>query len=136
MVLEHLQQDRGHHKSRYARLLPCVVSVSGIRTDPKKITAIQDWIAPTSVKELQSFLGFANYYRRFIQGYTSIASPLTDLLRNGVDFNWGPAQQQAIEQMKQSLTSSPTLSYPVPTCPNVVVTDASDRAIGAVLLQD
>ncbi|CAI7886963.1 unnamed protein product, partial [Closterium sp. NIES-54] len=113
-----------------------VISASGIRTDPKKITAVQDWIAPTSVKELQSFLGFANYYRRFVQGYASIASPLTDLLRKGVEYVWGPAQQQAFEQMKQSLTSSPTLSYPDPTRPYVVVTDASDQAIGAVLLQD
>ncbi|CAI5467291.1 unnamed protein product [Closterium sp. Yama58-4] len=113
-----------------------VVSASGIRTDPKKIAAVQDWVAPTSVKELQSFLGFANYYRRFVQGYASIASPLTDLLRKGVEYVWGPAQQQAFEQMKQSLTSSPTLSYPDPTRPYVVVTDASDQAIGAVLLQD
>ncbi|CAI5474719.1 unnamed protein product [Closterium sp. Yama58-4] len=113
-----------------------VVSASGVRTDPKKITAVQDWVAPTSVKELQSFLGFANYYRHFVQGYASIASPLTDLLRKGVEYVWGPAQQQAFEQMKQSLTSSPTLSYPDPTRPYVVVTDASDQAIGAVLLQD
>ncbi|CAI5467973.1 unnamed protein product [Closterium sp. Yama58-4] len=113
-----------------------VVSASGIRTDPKKIAAVQDWLAPTSVKELQSFLGFANYYRRFVQEYASIASPLTDLLRKGVEYVWGPAQQQAFEQMKQSLTSSPTLSYPDPTRPYVVVTDASDQAIGAVLLQD
>ncbi|CAI7926903.1 unnamed protein product [Closterium sp. NIES-54] len=87
------------------------------------------------VKELQSFLGFANYYRRFVQGYASIASPLTNLLRKGVDFDWGPVQQQAFEQMKQSLTSSPTLSYLDPTRLYVLVTDASDRAIGAVLLQ-
>ncbi|CAI5476246.1 unnamed protein product [Closterium sp. Yama58-4] len=113
-----------------------VVSASGIRTDPKKIAAVQDWVAPTSVKELQSFLGFANYYRRFVQGYASIASPLTDLLRKAVEYVWGPAQQQAFEQMKQSLTSSPTLSYPDPNRPYVVVTDASDQAIGAVLLQD
>ncbi|CAI7743062.1 unnamed protein product [Closterium sp. NIES-53] len=66
--------------------------------------------SPTSVKELESFLGFANYYRRFVQGYASIANPLTDLLRKGVDFDWGPAQQHAFEQMKHSLTSSPTLS--------------------------
>ncbi|CAI7932064.1 unnamed protein product [Closterium sp. NIES-54] len=109
---------------------------SGITTDPKKITAVHDWVAPTSVKELQSFLGFANYYHHFVQGYASIAIPLTDLLRKGVDFDWGPAQQQAFEQMKQTLTSSPTLSYPDPTRPYVVVTDASYRAIEAVLLQD
>ncbi|CAI5482703.1 unnamed protein product [Closterium sp. Yama58-4] len=113
-----------------------VVSASGVRTDPKKIAAVQDWITLTSVKELQSFLGFANYYRRFVQGYASIASPLTDLLRKGVEYVWGPAQQQAFKQMKQSLTYSPTLSYPDPTRPYVVVTDASDQAIGAVLLQD
>ncbi|CAI7788214.1 unnamed protein product [Closterium sp. NIES-53] len=89
------------------------------------------------VKHLQKrFLGFANYYCRFVLGYASIAIPLTDLLRKGVDFEWGPAQQQAFEQMKQSLTSSLTLSYPDPTRPYVVVTGASDRAIGAVLLQD
>ncbi|CAI7787930.1 unnamed protein product [Closterium sp. NIES-54] len=113
-----------------------VVSASGIRTDPKKIAAVQDWIAPTSVKELQSFLGFANYYCRFVQGYASIASPLTELLWKGIDFDWGPAQQQAFEQMKQSLTSSSTLSYPDLTRPYVVVTVASDHAIQAVLLQD
>ncbi|CAI7850561.1 unnamed protein product [Closterium sp. NIES-54] len=92
-----------------------VVSASGIRTNPKKIAAVQDWVAPTSVKELQSFLGFANCYRRF------------DL---------GPAQQQAFEKMKQLLTYSPILSYPDPTHPYVVVTDTLDRAIGTELLQD
>ncbi|CAI7788417.1 unnamed protein product [Closterium sp. NIES-53] len=85
-----------------------------------------------------SFHGFTNYYRRFVQGYASIASPLTDLPRKGLDYVWGPAQQQAFEQMKQSysLTSSPTLSYPDLTRPYVVVTDASDQAMGAVFLQD
>ncbi|CAI7908869.1 unnamed protein product [Closterium sp. NIES-53] len=113
-----------------------VVSASDIRTNPKKIAAVQDWIASASVKDFQSFLGFATYCHRFVQGYASIASPLTDLLRKGVEYVWDPAQQQAFEQMKQSLTSSPTLSYPDPTRPYVVVTDASDQAIGAVLLQD
>ncbi|CAI5474746.1 unnamed protein product [Closterium sp. Yama58-4] len=69
-----------------------VVFVSGVRTDPKKIAAVQDWVTTTSVKELQSFIGFAKYYRRFVQGYASIASPLTDLLRKGVEYVWGPAQ--------------------------------------------
>ncbi|CAI5480201.1 unnamed protein product [Closterium sp. Yama58-4] len=103
-VFEVLQREKLYVKqSKCEFFLPKVeflghaVSASGVRTDPKKIAAVQDWVAPTSVKELQSFLVLANYYRRFVQGYASIASPLTDLLRKGVEYVWGPAQRQAFE---------------------------------------
>ncbi|GJP31060.1 hypothetical protein CLOM_g8308 [Closterium sp. NIES-68] len=127
-IFEVLQKEQLYAKqSKWGFFLPEVkflghiVSAIGVRTYPKKIASVQQWTTPTSVKEQHSFLGFAKYYRRFVQGYASIASPLTNLLCKGA---------------KQSLTSSPTLSYPDTTRPYVVVTDASDQAIGAVLLQD
>ncbi|CAI5467927.1 unnamed protein product [Closterium sp. Yama58-4] len=113
-----------------------VISRDGIKIDPKKIKTIQEWKAPTNVTELQSFLGFVNYVRRFIPNMAGITGPLTDLLHKDKNFVWGEEAEAAFQELKQLLVSPPVLRIADPSKPFEVVTDASDFAIGAVLLQD
>ncbi|GJP77401.1 hypothetical protein CLOP_g7799 [Closterium sp. NIES-67] len=113
-----------------------VVPTEGVKIDPRKIKTIQEWKPPTNLKELQSFLGFVNYVRRFIPNMAGLSAPLTDRLKDHVCFWWGEKQQAAFDQLKIALTSPPVLHISDPNRPYEVVTDASDIAIGAVLLQD
>ncbi|GJP47149.1 hypothetical protein CLOM_g6376 [Closterium sp. NIES-68] len=113
-----------------------VVGADGIKIDSKKITTIRDWKPPTNLQELQSFLGFVNYVRRFIPNMAGITGPLTDVLRKGTLFEWGERQQTAFDELRNFLTSSPVLRIADPSRPFKVLTDASDFAIGAILLQD
>ncbi|CAI5461314.1 unnamed protein product [Closterium sp. Yama58-4] len=86
--------------------------------------------------ELQQFLGFANYYNRFVPQYAKIAAPLTDLLKKDTPFKWSAPHQQAMEQLQTALTTAPVLILPDPEKDYVVEADASDQAVGAVLMQD
>ena len=82
-----------------------------IRMEPKKIEAIQSRPTPTSIKEVQAFLGLASFYRRFIRDFSLIMAPLTDCLKKG-NFKWEHMQQQSFEEIKRRLTSSPILQLP------------------------
>ena len=113
-----------------------LVSKNGVRCDPAKLQAIRDWPSPKTVRDVQSFLGFANWLRRFIKDFSKIASPLTALTRKSQPFAWGPLEEQAFQDLKTALTSAPTLLSPDPNLPYTVLTDASDFAIGGVLCQD
>ena len=111
------------------------VSKSGIGMDPAKVAAILEWPTPTSVKEVQSFLGFANFYRKFILHYSSLTTPLTSLTRKGVRFTWSPAADAAFKQLQQSFTSAPVLQHFQPELPLTIEADASDFALGCILSQ-
>ncbi|CAI5483057.1 unnamed protein product [Closterium sp. Yama58-4] len=113
-----------------------MVSAKGVHVDPRKIEAVKKWKVPENVKELQQFLGFANYYNRFMPQYAKIAAPLTDLLKKDTPFKWGAPHQQAMEQLQTALTTAPVLILPDPDKDYVVEADASDQAVGAVLMQD
>ncbi|KAK3506499.1 hypothetical protein QTP70_003045 [Hemibagrus guttatus] len=105
--------------------------------DERKVTAVKDWPIPTSVKELQKFLGFANFYRRFIQGFSSITSPLTSLLRNKPkSLSWTPATTQAFDTLKTVFTTAPLLVHLHSDLPFVVEVDVSTTGVGAVLSQE
>ena len=82
----------------------------GIRVDPAKIEAVVNWKPPRSVTEVRSFLGLARYYRRFMKGFSVIASPLTKLLRKGVKFEWTNKCQDMFEQLKEMLVKTPILT--------------------------
>ncbi|CAI7746590.1 unnamed protein product [Closterium sp. NIES-54] len=107
----------------------------GVEIDPKKIATIQAWHAQTNLTVLQSFLGFVNYVRRFVLDMAKLSAPLTDLLRKGVEYTWGEKEQAEFSALKQILCSPPVLHIADPHCPFELVTDASDIAVGAVLLQ-
>ncbi|CAI7850020.1 unnamed protein product [Closterium sp. NIES-53] len=113
-----------------------VTSEAGVEIDPKKLDTVKAWHPPTNITELQSFLGFVNYVRRFVPDMARLTAPLTDLLRKGVAFTWGEKEHATFSTLKNVLCSPPVLHITDPHRPFEVITDASDIAIGAVLLQD
>ena len=112
-----------------------MVNQDGVSTDPDKVAVVKEWPVPKSVKAVRSFLGFTGYYRRFIQNYSSLASPLTGLTKKGRKFLWGEDAQIAFEDLKEKLTSAPVLGYPNNTGQFILDTDASGCSIGAVISQ-
>ena len=112
-----------------------VVSAEGVSTDPAKITAIQTMPAPANLKELRAFLGLTGYYRRFVPGYATVATPLHDLVNQAPSWRWTAECQAAFERLKVSLATPPVLAYPRMDVPFEIHTDASNVAIGVVLAQ-
>ena len=131
-----LKPSKCHLFKRSVAFLGHVVSRDGVQTDPEKIQAVSEWPVPCSVKEVRSFLGFANYYRRFIEGFSTVAAPLHHLTNKDVTFKWIEECQIAFDTLKQKLVDSPLLSYPVADTTFILDTDASNVGIGAVLSQD
>ncbi|KAK3531902.1 hypothetical protein QTP70_034406, partial [Hemibagrus guttatus] len=112
------------------------IDSSGIRMDEGKVAAIKDWPTLTTVKELQRFLGFANFYRQFIQNYSSISNPLTSLLRNKPkSLSWTTSAEEACNTLKEAFTTAPLLVHPDPDKPFIVEVDASTTGVGAGLSQ-
>ena len=112
------------------------VSDEGIHMDPQKVQAMKDWPAPRTRKELMSFLGLVNFYRRFVAQFAHLARPLTRLLSKTSPYVWGEEQQAAFETLKAALSSAPVLRSPDHDKPFVIHSDASELAVGAVLQQD
>ncbi|KAL4318204.1 hypothetical protein GQ457_18G013820 [Hibiscus cannabinus] len=112
-----------------------IISELGLVVDPTKVEAITKWPTPTNIREVRGFLGIVSYYRKFIKDFATIAAPISDLLRKGVQFEWTVEAQSAMDSLKQCLSSTPVLSLPDFTKPFQVETDASGIGIGAVLTQ-
>ncbi|KAK3505726.1 hypothetical protein QTP70_020347 [Hemibagrus guttatus] len=113
-----------------------VISPRGVEMDTNKVRAVSEWPAPATNKELQRFLGFANFYRRFIQSYSSVAAPLTSILRGKPKkLSWTDQARAAFQRLKDCFTTAPILCHPDPDRPFVVEVDASSSGLGAVLSQ-
>ncbi|KAG8489287.1 hypothetical protein CXB51_017338 [Gossypium anomalum] len=113
-----------------------VVFVSGIRVDPSKISAIIDWKPPRNVTEVRNFLGLAGYYRRFVKGFSMIATPMTKLLQKDVKFEWSEKCQKIFDRLKTCLTEAPVLVQPESGKEFVIYSDASLLGLGCVLMQE
>lgn len=122
------------HKQE-VKFLGYIVSKDGLKMDQKKIEAITSWPKPTTVKEVQSYLGFANFYRQFIQGYSKITAPLTHMTRKDTGYEWTAEAEQAFQELQTRFSTEPILVIYDPTKEITVETDASDKAIGAYLSQ-
>jgi hypothetical protein len=115
--------------------LGLIISTEGIRMDPTKVGTIQNWETPKTVKDVQSFIGFANFYRRFIENFSKIVAPLTALTKKDVKFNFDHACQHAFEHLKERFISAPILRHFDPELPCVVESDSSDHVSAGVLSQ-
>ena len=113
-----------------------VISAEGISVDPQKIEAIVNWKPLTNVSEVRSFLGLASYYRKFVEGFSKIATPLTNLLKKDQKFEWSDTCQHSFEELKQRLTTAPVLALPSGKDDYVVYSDVSRQGLGCVLMQD
>jgi hypothetical protein len=113
-----------------------IISTEGFRPDPRKTKSITEWPTPTSVKEVQAFLGLANYNRKFIQGFSAIAAPLTALTKKDRSYEWTEACQIAFDNVKERMANIKELKMFDPELPVQIETDASDLAIGACLTQE
>ncbi|GJU27095.1 putative reverse transcriptase domain-containing protein [Tanacetum coccineum] len=112
-----------------------VIDSEGIHVDPAKIESIKDWTSPKSPTEIRQFLGLAGYYRRFIEGFSKIAKPMTKLTQKKVKFVWGDKQEAAFQLLKQKLCSAPILALPEGSEDFIAYCDASKKGLGAVLMQ-
>ncbi|KAJ3495813.1 hypothetical protein NLJ89_g10573 [Agrocybe chaxingu] len=112
-----------------------LIGADGIKMNPKKLATISEWPVPHTIHEVQSFLGFTNFYCRFVHRYASIALPLNKLTRKGVPFYFAEAERDAFEKLKRAFTSYPVLRHYDPSRPATLSTDASDFALSGVLQQ-
>ncbi|GJY12589.1 putative reverse transcriptase domain-containing protein [Tanacetum coccineum] len=113
-----------------------VIDSQGIHVDPAKIESIKDWASPKTPTEIRQFLGLDDYYRRFIEGFSKIAKPMTKLTQKKVAFEWGDKQEAAFQTLKKKLCSAPILALPQGAEDFIVYCDASHKGLGAVLMQN
>jgi len=112
-----------------------VISKNGIAVNPSKVDAVLQWEAPKSVTEVRSFLGLDGYYQRFIEGFSRLALPLTQLTRKGAAFVWDVQCEDSFQELKKRLTTAPVLILQNSSKPFVCYYDASSRELGGVLMQ-
>lgn len=111
-----------------------ILTRDGISVDPEKIRTIMEWSVPKDVVDIRSFMGLAGYYRRFVEGFSRVAYPITSLQKKGKAFEWTPECQRRFEQLKHLLTTTPILSIADPSKEYVVCTDACKEGVGGVLM--
>nr|GEX78504.1 putative reverse transcriptase domain-containing protein [Tanacetum cinerariifolium] len=111
-----------------------VIDSQGIQVDPAKIESIKDWASPKTPTKIRQFLGFAGYYRRFIEGFSKISKSMTKLTQKGIKFDWGEKQEAAFQLLKKKLCSAPILTLPEGSKDFVVYCDASHKGLGVVLI--
>ncbi|XP_035796548.1 retrovirus-related Pol polyprotein from transposon 412 [Amphiprion ocellaris] len=155
VVLRRLQQEGLKAKltkcaffQREVHYLGHVTSDQGVATDPSKVEVVANWQPPTTISELRSFLGFASYYRRFVEGFAKLAAPLHRLvaelggsksgkrLKHVLAEKWSDERQQSFEALKTKLTTAPVLAYADFSLPFILEVDASHGGLGAVLSQE
>lgn len=141
-ILETLQKaglkldiNKSEFEVQEVTYLGLIISTSGVRMDPSKVQCIMDWESPSCIKDLQSFLGFANFYRRFIKGFSRIVTPLNALTRKDQKWIWTNQHENAFQNLKVAFTIAPTLQHFDPEKKVFVETDASDYVSSGILSQ-
>jgi hypothetical protein len=141
-----LQKLRGNQL--YAKLNKCefwlkevsflghIISEGGIFVDPSKVKDVLSWNTLQNVSDIRSFLGLAGYYRRFIEGFSKISKPMTELLEKGKTFEWTPRREASFQVLRKRLATTPVLNMPDMEKPFSIYCDASGQGLGCVLMQD
>jgi len=124
-----LQIDKCEFLRKEVTYLGHIISKNGILSDPAKLTAVKNFPTPKRVKDVQSFIGLAGYYRKFIKDFSKITKPLTILTKKDTKFDWTMEQQKAFNILKEKLTIAPVLHYPDFTRQFTIATDTSDYAV-------
>jgi len=120
-------------KVREVEFLGVIIGEDGVRMEKEKVQGVVEWLVPKSMKDVQKFLGLANYYRQFVKDFAKIAKPLHKMTRKETKWNWGERQQKAFEELKERFMTEPVLVTPDLDKEMRVEADASDFAIGGVL---
>ena len=107
-----LKPTKCHFACKEVEFLGHLITPDGLMSNPKLVAAVQEFPTPDSLRTLRQFLSLTSYYRRFIAWYAAMARPLHELTRKDAQFEWTPYCRQAVEQLKQKLTTVPVLSYP------------------------
>ncbi|GJV16893.1 putative reverse transcriptase domain-containing protein [Tanacetum coccineum] len=142
IILELLRKEKLYAKFskcelwiRIVQFLGHLIDSQGLHVDPAKIEAVKNWTSPTTPTEVRQFLGLAGYYRRFIEGFSKIAKPLTKLTQKNKNYTWGEEQESAFQLLKQKPRKALILALPEGNDNFVVYCDASLQGLGAVLMQ-
>jgi hypothetical protein len=130
-----LKPEKCDFEKTEVEYLGVIISEDSVRMDPVKVKGIMEWPEPKNVKEVQSFLGFVNFYRKFVLGYSEVAKPLT-ALTGKKDWTWGDDQREAFKKLKDRIAQQVTLMMPNDEAPFILECDASDRAVGSILSQE
>ena len=120
----HLKLKKCKFGVKEVDFLGLILQPGEITMDPTKLSGIAEWPIPTKVKDVRSFLGFTNYYRRFIGDYSHIAHPLIDITKKNQEWKWSPSCQKAFDQLKEEFSKKPILSLPDLNKPFAIATDA------------
>jgi hypothetical protein len=131
----HLKPEKCEFHQQEVKYLGLILSMEGIKIDPKNIHAMQDWEPPSNLKDVRAFLGFANFYHCFIHNYSHIVQLLTFLTCKGVPFAWSMEQPMAFDTLKATFTSAPILAYFDPDQDIILEIDASNYVSTSVLSQ-
>ena len=131
-----LKPEKCEFKKLSMEYLGVVVFHDSVKMDPVKVAGVTEWPILTNKKEVQLFLGFTNFYRRFIEGFSHVACPLFNLTKADSIFHWSMEEQLAFDTLRERITSAPILTLPDNSRPYHVEADSSDFATGAVLSQE
>jgi len=130
-----LKPEKCKFKKTEVEYLGVIISQNSVKMDPVKVARITEWPVPSNRREVQSFLGFTNFYCRFIQGFSHLARPLFDLTWKDMEWRWGAEEQSAFNSLKEQITTAPILTLPDNSRPFRIEADSSDFATGAILSQ-
>ena len=130
----YLKPEKCKFEKQQIEFLGLIISEGKVEMDPIKVSGIQKWPVPNNKKELQQFLGFCNFYRRFVKDYSKIAKPMTQLTGNDT-WKWETEQQTAFDTLKETITTAPCLQIPEDEGQFRVEADTSEGAVGAVISQ-
>ena len=129
----YVKPEKYKWKVREVGFLGVVMRPEGIKMEEEKVKGVLDWLTPKCVKDVQKFLGLANYYRQFIEGFTSIARPLHNMVRKDQKWDWTEKQEKAFRELKERFTKEPVLAAPDLDKKMRMEVDASDYATGRVI---